>query len=41
LTISQGSGIGQSRLEEILPVLVYEGLVKRVEAADAVRYSRA
>ncbi|MFH1269328.1 MAG: type ISP restriction/modification enzyme, partial [Planctomycetota bacterium] len=39
--VAEGSGIGQARLEEILPVLVSEGLVKRVEAAHAVRYSRA
>ena len=32
--------IAQRRMEEILPVLVGEGLVRRLEAADAVRYSR-
>ena len=33
--------ISQRRMEEILPILVREGLVKRVEAAHAVMYSRA
>jgi hypothetical protein len=39
--IADGSGIGQERLEEILPVLVSKGLVNRIEAADAVRYALA
>ncbi|MFH1924395.1 MAG: DUF559 domain-containing protein [Planctomycetota bacterium] len=39
--LAKSSKIDQGRLEEILPVLVREGFVKRVEAAEAVRYSRA
>jgi hypothetical protein len=39
--LSESSKIAQRRMEEILPVLVQEGAVNRVEAADAVRYSRA
>ena len=38
--LSKSSKIDEQRLEEILPVLVREEFVKRVEAADAVRYSR-
>ena len=37
--LSESSGIPQRRLERILAFLVREGIVKRVEAADAVRYS--
>lgn len=32
--------ISQERMEEILPILVCQGDVKRIEGADAVRYSR-
>jgi hypothetical protein len=39
--LAETSKLAQRRIEEILPILVGEGLVKRVEAADAVRYSRA
>jgi len=39
--LCENSKISQRRLEEILPVLVSEGFVKRVDAADAVRYSLA
>jgi DNA-binding IclR family transcriptional regulator len=38
--LSESSKIGQSRLHGVLAVLVREGAVKRVEAPDAVRYSR-
>ena len=39
--IAQGSKISQRRIEEIIPVLVREGFVKRVETAHATMYSRA
>jgi len=39
--LSVKSGIGQRRLEEILPVLIREGFVKRVETADGARYTRS
>jgi hypothetical protein len=39
--LAECSKIVQRRLEKILPVLVFEGFVNRLEAADAVRYSRA
>jgi len=39
--LSESSGIPQPRLERILGVLVRQGTVNRVEAADAVRYCRA
>ena len=39
--LSLKSKIGQRRLEEILPVLMREGFVKRLETAGGVRYSRA
>jgi len=39
--LAERSKISQQRIEEIIPVLVREGLVKRLEFADAVRYSRA
>ncbi|MHB1035359.1 MAG: AAA domain-containing protein [Pirellulales bacterium] len=38
--LSFRSSISRGRLEEILPVLVREGLVNRVETAAGVRYSR-
>jgi hypothetical protein len=39
--LSERSQISQSRLEKILPILAREGVVNRIEAADAVRYSAA
>jgi very-short-patch-repair endonuclease len=39
--IGRGAKIGQQRIEEIIPVLVREGFVKRIEAAHAVMYRRA
>ena len=39
--LSLKSRIGQRRLEEILPVLMHEGFVKRAETTNGARYSRS
>ena len=39
--LADRSKISERRIEEILHILVREGLVKRVEAVHAVMYSRA
>lgn len=39
--IAERSGIRQQRMEKILPVLVEEGCLKRLDTASAVKYSRA
>ncbi len=44
LTVRELAGkskISQQRVEEIIPILMREGFVKRLESADAVRYFRA
>jgi hypothetical protein len=38
--LAERSKIDQRRMEEIIDVLVREGLVRRVEAAHAVMYSQ-
>lgn len=38
--VAKCPGISQRRMEELLPLLVHEKTVKRVEAANGVRYSR-
>lgn len=37
--VSRRAGISQQRMEGILPILVHEGIVKRVDSADGVRYT--
>jgi len=39
--LAERSKISQRRIEEIIPILVREGFVNRVEAAHAVMYSRS
>jgi hypothetical protein len=39
--IAQRSKISQRRIEEIIPVLVREGFVNRVETAHATMYLRS
>lgn len=39
--LAERSKISQPEIEKIVPILVREGAVKRVEADDAVRYTRA